>query len=129
MAVHESSSLPIDREALMERVGDDWELLATLLGVFAEQEPHLLASLETALVGEDLDAVARAAHGLASSLGALAALDALSAARTLERTARLGNTAELPFARHRLQTAFDAFRLDIRVLNRECDRRTRSLGA
>jgi two-component system, sensor histidine kinase and response regulator len=80
-----------DREALLERVDGDVELLEELVAVFMDESPRLLAAARAALEQRDAPALERAAHSLKGSVGNFCAPSAAEAARRLESLSREGD--------------------------------------
>jgi two-component system sensor histidine kinase/response regulator len=76
---------PVDREALMTRVGGDEELFTEVIQLFLLDCPARVAAIKAAVESEDCDEVRLAAHALKGSAGNLSATALTSAARTLER--------------------------------------------
>ncbi len=76
---------PIDRQALMTRVGGDEELFLEIIQLFLLDCPARVAAIKAAVEGEDPNEVRLAAHALKGSAGNLSATALTSAARTLER--------------------------------------------
>ncbi|HSH76531.1 MAG TPA: response regulator [Longimicrobiales bacterium] len=92
------SPLPFDRDALMERVDFDPELLRTLVGVFKADSPLRLGEIEEALLAEDTGALATTAHTMKGALSVFGAEPARSLAEQLEdlgRQGRLDDVREL----------------------------------
>jgi len=58
----------LDREALMERVAGDHELLSEVTGMFLRDAPKLLAQARAAVVSRDRDAFAYSVHTLRGML-------------------------------------------------------------
>lgn len=104
------SDAPLDRDALFERAGGDWDLIASLADIFESQEAAMFQALDDACVAADPAAVARAAHGMASSLGTMGATDAFRAAKSLELTAKTDGMVGVVAARQRLQDTYAPFR-------------------
>ncbi|MGB9605822.1 MAG: Hpt domain-containing protein [Bryobacteraceae bacterium] len=78
----------LDREALLERIGDDAGFLLELAQMFCEQRAQLLGEIRSAMEAGDAPALARAAHTLKGCVGNLGAGRAFEAARKLEMLAR-----------------------------------------
>ena len=91
---------PIEREALMARVGGDEELFAEVIQLFLLDCPARVAAIKAAVESGDPEEVRLAAHALKGSAGNLSATALTSAARTLERIG----------AEERLEAAPAAFR-------------------
>ncbi len=106
------STDPIDHDAALETVGGSAELLAEIAGIFMEECPGLMETIEEGLAADDLDPVKRGSHRLKGSLGMLAALPAQDAAQVLEHHAGAG---EFDHARD----AWETLRTEIRRLEPE----------
>ena len=72
------------RSDLLEQLDDDEELLQRLLELFQENTPTLMEAARQALAAADGPAIARSAHALLSSLGALGAQKAHALTLALE---------------------------------------------
>jgi HPt (histidine-containing phosphotransfer) domain-containing protein len=83
---------PVDRAALLERLGDDLDLLRELVGMFLEDYPRSLAEVEAAVCARNAAALRQSAHFLVGTLSNFSAREAQHAARVLERR---GVTGEL----------------------------------
>lgn len=73
-----------DREAALERLDDDEELLRDVVQQFISDAPASLAAIDAAIRQGDGPALRDAAHALKGSAGYLAADDFCLAAQTLE---------------------------------------------
>jgi CheY-like chemotaxis protein len=76
-----------DRQALMDRLDGDRELLAEIVGLFLETAPRLLAEVKTALGRGDGTALERAAHALKGAVANFGARAAMEAAQRMEQRA------------------------------------------
>ena len=76
---------PIDREALMKRVGGDEDLFREIVQLFLVDCPTRVAAIHAAVAGGDPEEVRTAAHALKGSASNLSATALTAAARTLER--------------------------------------------
>jgi CheY-like chemotaxis protein len=76
---------PIDRDALLNRVGGDEALLAEIIQLFLTDCPVRLAEIKAAVDSGEAEAIRLAAHALKGSAGNLSAIGLASAARVLER--------------------------------------------
>jgi CheY-like chemotaxis protein len=90
-AERETTSLPIDVQEALERVGGDNELLRELMDVFLADCPRLWRSLADALARGDARQLARAAHTLKGSVSTFGARAAHAVAEQLERQGREGD--------------------------------------
>ena len=80
--------------ALGDLVGDDPELVASLVDVFLEEAPVRLAELRSGLEGGDAVLLGRAAHTLKSNALTFGALGLAGLSERLELTARGGDLSE-----------------------------------
>jgi HPt (histidine-containing phosphotransfer) domain-containing protein len=81
-------------QALGELVGDDPELVGSLVEVFLEEAPVRLAELSSGLEGGDAVLLGRAAHTLKSNAQTFGALGLANLAQRLELIARGGDLSE-----------------------------------
>lgn len=81
----------IDREKLMERVGQSPELLVELIQLFLELGPTMLAEIKTSIENSSANDLHIAAHTLKGSVGNFAADDVFQAALVLETIGRNNN--------------------------------------
>ena len=79
-----------DREAALERVEGDAQLLLELWGIFQEDSPQTLAELRSAVNAGDEWRVHRAAHAFKGGVANFVAPEAVEAAQTLENLGRSG---------------------------------------
>ena len=75
----------------LERIDGDQQLLQDLCRIFLVESPRLMEKLRLALIENDADALARAAHSLKGETSCLAAGGASALARQLEEMARAHN--------------------------------------
>ena len=80
----------VDREALLERVEGDTELLTALVELLVQECPERLTAIRLAVEGHDPAALKRAAHQLKGSLAIFGAPAAVEAARQLEHIGQAG---------------------------------------
>ena len=81
----------IDEAAVLERVDGDRELLGHLVGMFFDDTPKVMATLESGIADRDSSVVGSAAHRLKGALLTLAANPAGEAAFVLEKMGRVGD--------------------------------------
>ena len=79
-----------DRDAALERVEGDAQLLLELWGIFQEDSPLTLAELRSAVYAGDEWRVHRAAHAVKGGVANFVAPEAVEAAQTLENLGRSG---------------------------------------
>lgn len=90
-----SDAQPIlDREALMDQVGGDPELLLRLIELFDADRTETIDAIQAGLAARDARTIERAAHRLKGSLGTLAATAAHAAAFKLEIIGRSGDLSQ-----------------------------------
>jgi PAS domain S-box-containing protein len=82
-----------DRQALMERLDGDRELLAEIVELFLESAPRLLLDVKKALGDSKGEALGRAAHALKGAVANFGARAAMDAALRMEQRARQGDVA------------------------------------
>ncbi len=101
------SQAPLSRAKLLETLDGDEEVLQQLIALFQENTPRLLAELGQAIASRQPDEVARTAHALLSSLGAIGANEARGLTQQLEHQGRAGNLekSEAVFAALERETA------------------------
>jgi signal transduction histidine kinase/CheY-like chemotaxis protein/HPt (histidine-containing phosphotransfer) domain-containing protein len=92
----------------LETVDDDRDLLADLVAVFAEETPHLLKQLESALQSGDAASAERAAHTLKGNVRPFGAATAFDMAHALEMAAHHGDLATCRQKLPQLQVEFAA---------------------
>ena len=83
-----TSSAIIDQKELMDRLGDDGELLKELVAMFLEDLPPLLAELRKAVDQGDFQQIEGVAHKLKGSISNFAAHEAAETAFQLEKAGR-----------------------------------------
>jgi CheY-like chemotaxis protein len=83
----EAGESAVNTAELMERIGEDRELLAELIGIFQKEYPGYLQSAREALALGKIEELKRTAHTLRGSLSNLAADSASQIAGTLENEA------------------------------------------
>ena len=82
-----SDAPPIDRAAMLRRLGGDESLFADVARLFLEDTPARLDALDAALVAGDRVMLRAAAHAIKGAAGNLSAQNLLRAAADLERLA------------------------------------------
>lgn len=80
----------IDKDELLERVDQDYDLLEELHPVFVADISEQISELENALSRRDLKAVQTTAHSLKGALGNLSAKEAFALASRTEKAASEG---------------------------------------
>lgn len=104
--LRESMEAPIyDRADALARIGDDEELLATLIAMFIAEAPNYLAEIDDALQAADWPLLIRAAHTLKSVLATFSAERGAASARALEIAANATDAAAC--GKHAAQTRIE----------------------
>ena len=111
--------LVFDREAALERVEGDFELLIELWGIFQEDEPKTLAELRSGVAAGDEWRVHRAAHALKGSVANFVAPEAVDAAQVLENLGRRGIIEGMRPALLALEDALDRLHEAMSAFERE----------
>jgi two-component system sensor histidine kinase/response regulator len=86
-----------DRNAALDRVEGNWELLQEIVGLFFDEIPGLLSAVQESIACRDAKALERVAHTLKGAVGNFGAKGAFDAALRLEAMGRdrdLTNVAE-----------------------------------
>lgn len=99
----------LDREELLDRIGEDAGFLRELAEMFSDQRQHLLGEIRSAVQTGDAAALARVAHTLKGCVGNLGAGTAFEAARRLELLAREGRLSEAQRAALELESEVARF--------------------
>jgi HPt (histidine-containing phosphotransfer) domain-containing protein len=81
----------LDRNALINRVEGDMELLSDIIELFKQDSVRQIAAIRDAIGKRQADAVRRAAHTLKGTCGNLGAPEAAARALELERLAATGD--------------------------------------
>ncbi|MDB6152462.1 MAG: rpfC [Chthoniobacteraceae bacterium] len=74
----------VDRAVLLEELGDDQELLESIVEIFLESTPELLVKLREAVAAEDAELLEKTAHCLKDSVAQFGAARALELTQQLE---------------------------------------------
>jgi CheY-like chemotaxis protein len=82
------------KEQLISDLGDDEDLLKTLIQLFLDSTPKLLGELDAALLARNAGALERAAHSLKSSVGNFGAKHAMQLAQSIEFAGKNGELNE-----------------------------------
>lgn len=90
----ERADFVLNRQELLERVGNDNELLSELVALFREDAPLRLAEMNAALRDESSSALAAAAHALRGMVSNFATGPAYYTAAVLERMGREGDWSD-----------------------------------
>ena len=86
------------RDAALERLGGDEELLAEVVGLFLADTPGQVAEIRRAVEARDAELLRRAAHTLKGAAGYVGGVPAAEAAHALEMIGASGDLAAAPAA-------------------------------
>jgi len=78
----------LQKEALLERLDNDTQLLKEVIGIFLADYPGKLANLRAAVTTRDYTEIADGSHAFRGSISTFGAKDAVDAARKLEAMGR-----------------------------------------
>jgi HPt (histidine-containing phosphotransfer) domain-containing protein len=81
----------VDKEALLDRLGGDSQLLGELIEIYLSQSPSLLAAAQRALQEKNGQELARVAHAIKGCAANFLARAALETAGRLEAFAEAGD--------------------------------------
>ncbi len=96
-----------DRAKAITRLGEDEELFREIIGVFLEEYPKMMASLQKALEDRDSKLLQRMAHTIKGSVSNFCAEPAFEAAFALEMVGKEGNFSEAQRAFSNLKKEVD----------------------
>ena len=82
-----TTALVLDRNALLDRVEGDMELLGDIIGLFKDDSVRQIAAIREAIGKKEAETAKRAAHTLKGTCGNLGAPDAAATALELEKLA------------------------------------------
>ncbi len=115
-AAAQSAVVVASKAELMSEFGDA-SLVTTLVDLFLDQAPKLVADIEKALAANDAVALERSAHTLKGSVGNFRAKNAWQLAQSIEYAGRSGDTSavsdiftELTEELARVKTALESYR-------------------
>ena len=83
-----------DKAELLDRVGEDEELVQELIELFLEDYPNKITGIEEGLKNADADLVHTSAHGLKGSCGNLSFNSVAEYAKQIESAGKEGNFKE-----------------------------------
>jgi CheY-like chemotaxis protein/HPt (histidine-containing phosphotransfer) domain-containing protein len=98
-----------DREALLERLGNDGTLVPEIIGLFLEEMPNLLRDVRGALGERDASRLERLAHSIKGSAATIAAPALRDHAFELEKAVKGGGLDDAPRLVERIERDFDEF--------------------
>jgi HPt (histidine-containing phosphotransfer) domain-containing protein len=83
----------LDRQAMLDNLGEDDELVRLLAGAFVDDAPHLLDTLRSSLAADDAPGAARASHNLKGSATNFGAAELVRLAFAIESSCRMDDLA------------------------------------
>jgi len=108
-----------DRNAVLDRVEGDRELLQEIVGLFFDEIPGLLSAIQESVTRRDAKALARAAHTLKGAVSNLDAQEAFAAALRLEVLGHSGDLTNVEEAYAELEKAIIRLKGVLAVLKEE----------
>lgn len=107
-------TLPIfDRADALDRIGDDEELLQSLLDIFLAEYDNYVGNLDRSFAEQNSQDFIRAAHTLKGALGTIAASRAQKKAEALERAAKANDQTLYPALVAELKQELEIFKAEI----------------
>ncbi|MFH1843702.1 MAG: response regulator [bacterium] len=95
-APSQSSAAAIDWQDVTRRIGDDEEILATIVAVFVKEAPDRIESIRQALAEQDAPAVGKTAHALKGASANLGAKLLSKLALRIEMAGKVGKLERVP---------------------------------
>lgn len=108
------ANLAFDLTAALERVDGEREFLAELTGIYLDEIPKLLASLQQAVEQSNNDAVSEVAHTIKGTVANFCAQSAFAAAFKLEQITRKGATENVSAIHQTLIREVDRLTQDLK---------------
>ena len=96
----------VNREAALDRVGGDEELLTEIARLFLEDSPSIMADIRLAVISKDAPRLEHAAHSLKGSVANFGADPVRDAAFELERMGRSKDLSRAGAAFEYLEAVF-----------------------
>lgn len=103
-----------DKEAVMERLDDDTDLLTELLQMLFSDVEDRLKSIDESIKASDFEAIEKKAHSLKSALGNLGANVSHSLAYEVELAGRNAEIDKLPAAFSKFKNAISEFKEEVK---------------
>ena len=85
----------LDKESILERLGDDEEIYAMMVDMYVQDVDHICEALAGAMNSGDGKAVQREAHTIKGLLASFSDNEGAAEALSIENSARLGNLSAL----------------------------------
>jgi two-component system sensor histidine kinase/response regulator len=105
-----TSSTPVDRAEVLDRVGGDEELVREIAAIFLDEYPVLLAKIQASVASNNPVQLERAAHNLKGSISNFGAPEATRAAYDLEMLGRNQRMQDAGIAVETLEREMDSVR-------------------
>jgi two-component system, sensor histidine kinase and response regulator len=106
----------IDREALLERTGQDMDLFRELVELFLDDSVHLVDRIRTAVAHNDANELERAAHALKGSVLNFGARTVADLALGLESMGRAGDLTQAGKVAAELERQIGALRAELTAM-------------
>lgn len=116
------SDSPVDPDALIELVDEDFELLEALVDTFLEECPEYLDAIRAAVTERDAEALQSEAHRLKGAVGNLRAKPASEAVQRLEQVGESGDFEEAQEALDDLEREIERLQTALTDLKQEYQR-------
>lgn len=110
----------LDRQAILERVGDDSEVLATIIQMFHDEVPQMVGDLKSAIQTGNATHVEKSAHFFKSSIGNFTTGTAYVIVHQLEMMGKSGELSGATSALVELEDAIARLRTSLDKLLQEC---------
>lgn len=108
-AVNMSKNEILDKKMLMDRLGNDEELVSEVISVFLEDTPLQIAYLKSAEVNRDLKNIIRQGHVIKGASGNVSALRIRQVAVEIEKAGKNGELDIVSSLVAELEAQFQAF--------------------
>ena len=109
----------VDRDALVELLDENADVIVTIIDSFLDDCPDYVKSIRRAVENEDPETLKQEAHGLKGATGSLRAEPASEAAQALEEIGHSGDFSEAETALDTLGKEIDRLKDDLRALRSE----------
>lgn len=110
----------VDRDALIDLLDGDPDLIITLIDSFLEDCPDYMDGIRDAIEDGDAAALEREAHGLKGAAGSLRARPVSEAAQTLEEMGHAGDFSNAEAALDTLEGEVARLTDEFQALKKEC---------
>ncbi|WP_103027573.1 Hpt domain-containing protein [Salinibacter altiplanensis] len=114
------STPAVDRDALVDLLDGDPDIIATLIDSFLTDCSDYMDAIREAVDRGDTETLEREAHGLKGAAGSLRASPSSGAAQTLEEMGHTGDLTGAEAALDTLETEIDRLKDELRALRKAC---------